>query len=194
MVVRLADGEHRPILELRPESRHRLRQVGGGHDGAHAGDGEGGARVDAVDPRAGAVDRHELDVEHVIEMEVGDVGLASGHPIEPADPGRRRADAVVRSSVVPWRRCVRPWPLAARRGGRDQDRLDDLLVAGAAAEVAGEALLDLGARRVRVSAQERTRGDELARDAEAALDGAGLEEGRLERDGAVAVRPGPRRS
>ena len=43
VVVRLADGDDRPVPELRSEPRDRLRQVGGGEDEADAGHGEGGA-------------------------------------------------------------------------------------------------------------------------------------------------------
>ena len=62
-------------------------------DEPDAGDGEGGARVDRDDPRPGAVEGHELDVERVLEPDVGDVRLAAGDPVEPADAGRRAADA-----------------------------------------------------------------------------------------------------
>ena len=87
VVVGLADREDRPILELRAEARHRLREVGRGDREADAGDLEGGARVDGDDPRPGAVEGHELRVEDVVEMEVGHVRLPAGDPVEPADPG-----------------------------------------------------------------------------------------------------------
>ncbi len=94
VVVRLAGREDGPILPLRTESRHGLRQVGRGHDEPDAGDGEGGARVDRDDPGSGAVEPHELGVENALEAEVRHVGLAAGDPIVATDPGRRRADAV----------------------------------------------------------------------------------------------------
>ena len=53
VVLRLADRQHRPIAPLRPEPRHRLRQVGGGHHEPDARDGERGAGVDRDDPRPG---------------------------------------------------------------------------------------------------------------------------------------------
>ena len=56
VVVRLADREDRAVDELRPEPRHRLREIGRGDRQAHAGDLERGARVDRDDPRAGAVE------------------------------------------------------------------------------------------------------------------------------------------
>ena len=75
----------RAIDELRPEPRHRLRQIGGGDRQANAGDLERGARVDGDDPGAGAVEADELDVERVVEPDVGDIRLPSGHPVETAD-------------------------------------------------------------------------------------------------------------
>ena len=92
VVVRLADGDHRAVPELGSEPRDRLRQVGGGEDEADAGHGEGGRRVDRDDPRPRDIDRDELGVEDAIESKVGDVDLASGDPVEPADPGRGIAD------------------------------------------------------------------------------------------------------
>ena len=87
VIVGLADREDRPILELRAEARHRLWEVRRGEREAHAGHLECGARVDGDDPRPGAVEAHELRVEHVLEMEVGHVRLPAGDPVEPADPG-----------------------------------------------------------------------------------------------------------
>ena len=46
VVLRLADGEDRAILELRPEPRHGLGQIGGRHDEADARDLRRGRRVD----------------------------------------------------------------------------------------------------------------------------------------------------
>ena len=143
-----------------------------------------------VDPRARVVDGHELDVELAVEVEVGDVRLSAGHAVEPADAGRRAADAATSGRRVA-RRSLGRGRSAARRA---LDRLDDLLVAGAATQVAGEALLDLGPRRVRDVGQERRPRDELARDAEAALDGAGLEERRLDGCSRSPSAPAPRRS
>ena len=64
----------------------------------------------------------------------------------------------------------------AVRGGLD--RLDDLLVAGAAAEVAGEALLDLGARRVRRRREQRLRRDAAGPGCRTRTGGARVEERR----------------
>ncbi len=98
VVLRLADREDRPVAELGSEPGHRMRQVGRRHHQAHAGHPERLADVDPVDPGAGTVEGHELHVERVLDMEIGDVGLAAGHPVEPAEAGRRGADAVRRDA------------------------------------------------------------------------------------------------
>jgi hypothetical protein len=90
--VRLPGGEDRPVLELRAEARHRLGQVRGRHDEPDAGDRERGAGVDADDPRPGAIEPDELDVEDVLEVDVGHVGLPASDAVEPTDPRRRGAD------------------------------------------------------------------------------------------------------
>ena len=72
---------------------------------------------------------------------------------------------------------------AGRRsaGSRREHRLDDLFVPGAAAQVPGKPILDLGAGRLRDSVEQGLRRDELARDAEPALRRATVEERLLER-------------
>src|SRR5581483_1305498 len=60
------------------------------------------------------------------------------------------------------------------------DGREDLHVAGAAADVAGEGGLDVGARRARFVLEQRMRGDEEARRAEAALRAVLLVEGGLD--------------
>src|SRR4051794_13685796 len=57
--------------------------------------------------------------------------------------------------------------------------VDDLLVARAAAEVAGERLADLRVARARIARQQVVRGDDQPRRAEAALHAAGLDERAL---------------
>ena len=94
---------------------------------------------------------------------------------------------------------IRPWaalsdgltaalPGRARDlGGRGPNGSHDRRVARAAAEVAGQPGPDLIIRRTRGSGEQRRRGDEHARRAEAALDTPGLEERALER-AQIAVR------
>src|SRR5919108_4573319 len=70
-----------------------------------------------------------------------------------------------------------------RRGphlGRGQDTIDDLVVAGAAAQVAHHPLLDLLGCWVRHRLEQRGRGDDLARRADAALEAAASDEGVLQ--------------
>ena len=200
VVLRLAGGQDRPIDELRPEPGHRLGKVGCGHHQSDARDGQGGAGVDGDDPRPGAVEADELDLEDVLEADVGDVGLAAGDAVEAADAGGRVADALV---LLIGSAALGPGGATAVGGGRrsggpdfggQQHRLDDLLVAGAATKVAGQAILDLGARRLGDVGQQGLRREQLAGDAEAALRGARVQERLLERMEPVAAWPGPRRS
>ena len=55
VVLDLAGGDDRPVLELRSEARHGLRQVGGGEDEMDAGHRERRGRVDR--DRAGRAPR-----------------------------------------------------------------------------------------------------------------------------------------
>ena len=52
------------------------------------------AAVSSIAPmRARATgERDQLDVEDVVERDIGDVGLAAGHPVEATDPWRARPD------------------------------------------------------------------------------------------------------
>ena len=93
VVVRLVDRDHWAIPVLGAESRDRLRQVGRAEREPHAPDGEGCARIDVEDPRASAVERHELGVQDALQVDVGHIGLAARDPLDPADAGRRIADA-----------------------------------------------------------------------------------------------------
>src|SRR5579859_338858 len=61
------------------------------------------------------------------------------------------------------------------------DRLDDLVVAGAAAEIAHHPVFDLVLAGVRVAVQQRFRRHDLARRADAALEAAVIDEGLLQR-------------
>ena len=106
MVVRLAHREHRSVLELGPEPRHGLGQVRRGQHGSDARHGHGRRGVDGVDPEARVVDRHELDVQLAVEVDVGDVRLAAGDPVEAADPGRGPADAVAHGAAPSAARCT----------------------------------------------------------------------------------------
>ena len=66
------------------------------------------------------------------------------------------------------------WPLAGGPGSGQQHRLDDLLVAGAAAEVAGQTFLYLASGRPGDVGEQGLRREQLAGDAEPALRGASV--------------------
>src|SRR6266850_3208613 len=72
--------------------------------------------------------------------------------------------------------------------GRQLHRLEDLDVAGAAAQIAGQSLADLLARRLGPRVEERLRGAQDPRSAVAALRGAELRERQLQRMGARTDR------
>src|SRR5215212_1344737 len=79
--------------------------------------------------------------------------------------------------------CLAPGhaPRGRSRAGRQLHSVEDLRVARAAAEVAGQRLSDLVLARARASRQQVDGCDDEARRAEAALNRAGLGEGRLNR-------------
>jgi len=85
VVLRLTHGDDRAVGELGPEARDRLGEVRRGHDQADAGHLLGGARIYGDDPGMRAVKRDELDLEHVLEPDVGHVLLAAGDPADAAD-------------------------------------------------------------------------------------------------------------
>ena len=194
VVLRLACGEDGAVAALRPEAGHRVGQIGGGRHEANAWDLERCRRVDPADPRARHIEGDELDVEDVVVGQVGDVLLLPGDAGTAADPGCRLPDAHCGATFASGTADRSPTGGAAARrlvglAARGcQHGLDDLLVAGAATQVAGEAFLDLGAGRVRGERQQRLGRDQLAGDAEPALGGAGVEERLLERVEPVAGR------
>ena len=68
-----------------------------------------------------------------------------------------------------WQRKPVASSLASQLGGGVEDGTDDLIVAGAPAEVAGQPIAGLYLRRIRITIQQRFGGDQQARRAEAAL-------------------------
>ena len=125
----------------------------------------------------------QVDVCHIALL-TGDASLA-------ADARHRLADERHWSTTCGGRSgAATDGARAAGRltAGSRLDRLEDLVVATAAAVVAGQPLLDLGVRRVRRATKQVVAGQQLAGDAEAALDGALLEEGRLKPRQPAALR------
>jgi hypothetical protein len=92
VVLRLVHRQDRAVLELGSEARHGLRQIGRGHDQPDAGHLSGRARVDRDDPGARTVERDELHMEHVREVDVGHVLLLARDALLPADARGRCAD------------------------------------------------------------------------------------------------------
>src|SRR5215471_8792370 len=71
--------------------------------------------------------------------------------------------------------------IASQLGGGIEDGADDLVVAGAPAEVAGEPVARLGLGRIRIAVEQRLGGDQKPRCAEPALQRRMLQEFLLQR-------------
>ena len=142
VVLGLSYRDDGPVLELRPEARHRLRQVRRpSSPGAHPGPRSAACVSMATILARAAGTRDQLGVQLAGQMDVGDVSLAAADPCLAAD--------AVRESRPPGCCSLTRLPRDGLRGGRPGSASIDLLVAAAAAEVAGQALLDLFDRRVR---------------------------------------------
>ena len=119
---------------------------------------DAGVRVRAAQGRA---------PDHVVVPQVAGVGELAGDLERAVGPQRAVADppgagAVGdgrRWSAVSRGRSSSAWPPL----GGQADRVEDLLVAGAAAEVAGQRLADLGVRRRSGAGEQVVRGDDEAR-------------------------------
>ena len=106
------------------------------------------------------------------------------HPAVGRDETERRGGRTHSCALMAGPRLVE----AAHAVGRERDRLDDLRVAGAAADVAGDGVDDLGARGRRVVGQQRMGGEDHRRRAVPALHAVGLAERVL--DGRELARAG----
>ncbi len=112
----------------------------------------------------------------------------SGDPRARGGRSRRSGSVCrLRRAHVGWLCCRRAVAAAHALGG-ERDRLDDLGVAGAAADVAGDRLDDLGARRSGIAREQRVRGQDHRRRAVAALHAVRLAERILH--GRELARPG----
>ena len=83
--------------------------------------------------------------------------------------------------------CAMCVPLRARQAGRRHDGFENLLIGGAAAQVASERRPGLVFRRIRHPIEQRLGGHDLPRCAEAALEAAVLDERLLDRMQGVAL-------
>ena len=89
VVLGLSYRDDGPVLELRPEARHRLRQVRGRHHQVHTRDRQCRLRIDGHDPGVGRGHGDQLRVQLAREMDVGDVSLAAADPCLASDTVRR---------------------------------------------------------------------------------------------------------
>ena len=142
----VADG---PVTELGPN-----RGIGSGRSAAVARAERRATAAALVSIRRSApcdVERDELHVQDVLEVDVGDVLLPPGDSLDPTDARRRLADrhwgATSASGVDDRSSTSGAAGRACPRRRLRRCRLEDLLVAGTAAVVAGQAFFDVRARR-----------------------------------------------
>ncbi len=88
VVLGLVDGQHRPVLVLRPEPGHGCGQVVRGHHQPDARQGTCRCGVDGDDPGPRTVERHELRVQDIRERDVREVLLRPRHPADTTDARR----------------------------------------------------------------------------------------------------------
>ncbi len=164
----VADAAH--LLALGHEARPVVVQqavpalagdVRGGHHGAHAVERSRPRRVDAHDPGARVRGEDEGPVQEALALHVGHVGPGAEGLVEALVAGERLSDPAVSDRLR---------HRAAAPGPRHQlHRLDDLRVAGAAAEVAVDGAGDLVAARAGLPVEEVLGAQRDPGDAEAAL-------------------------
>ncbi len=90
----LSIGDDGPIAKLGPEARHGLWQVHRREHHPDAVERQRGSWIDRADPSARRVDGDELDAQRVLESDVGDVHLATGHTVQASDAHRWATDPV----------------------------------------------------------------------------------------------------
>ena len=189
------------IADLEPVGL-RARDIGVGEDGVDPGRRECRGDVDRADRRVGKRASQRVPEEHAGRAQVARVGELALDLRRRVGPREPRADPTQLESSEPRlvvtaahrpghatararRRRAGSWLVTRAGNGGQANRGEDLLVAGAAAEVAGERLADLVVARVRRSREEVGGGDDESGGAEAALDRSRFDEGRLD-----GVEPG----
>ncbi len=191
---RVPDVAHPVFAEHGPVGDHvvvavRALDVGRGHDAGDAGHGGRRARVDAADQGVGVRAVHGGQLERPGQRDVGrELGHAAG-----LDHGRgaRVRDADLGTIRVGVERGG--LELAAQEAPGQLDGVDDLDVAGAAAEVVAQGVPDLLGRGIGVLVEQRLGRHDHAGDAEAALHGSGQHEGLLDRGAGWPACRAPRR-
>ena len=167
-----------------PRQAERL-EVLGGDDRGDVRVRERRRGVDRDDPRVRVRAAQHRAVDHPRQPDVVEVGALAADEarvllaLQPAEADRalgRRAGKVLDVAML--------MPPGVGGGfvlGRPADRADDVLVAGAAADRAGDRGADLLLGRVRVLVEQRARGHQHPRRAEAALQRVQLVEALLDR-------------
>ena len=126
--------------------------------------------VDRKDPGAGVFAAHSAAVDHAVDIHVVGVLAVALHLFRNVDTRHTLAD------LAALLRGVGKLPRAEDLR-RQQNAVNDLDVAGAAADVVADGKRRLLARRLGIGVEQRLGGDDHARDAEAALHGARPAEG-----------------
>ena len=178
-------GEHH--LGVRHEGRHPVQpvrlQVLAREHGEHAGNLERLGGVDVLDFAVGDGAPDDVQPEHPRQREVVDVVALA---LQEARVFLALHGVAHAADLGGCSRCHQS-PLPRLRGGV-LDRLDDVHVSGAAAEIPGDGLADLGFAGVRIAFEQRGPGHEHAGRAEAALEAVLLLEALLQRGHAVGPR------
>ncbi len=172
--ARPALGQRRLVGEIRDDAEAvAAGDVGGGEDvdamrprpGGEIAEGEAGVGVRRADGADG-----EPAARLRIGPEVGAEAVGAAHLGRPVEALGRGADGAARRDLGGRRRLA---PCVA-------DGVEDLGIAGAAAEHAAQRGLGLGPRRERGAGEERCGGHQHSRRADAALGGAVPQEGTLQ--------------
>ena len=158
-------------------------------DGDDARRRGGGGGVDAGDPRIGVRAAQDIGVELARPVDVVGVGALAGQEAVILAPPDRRSDDAHRpySAATPWTLARL---LAPHHRRPLDDRQHDVVIAGAAAEIAFEILADLALGRIGVVLHQIERAHDHAGRAEPALQGMIVAERLLHRMQGVAVRDG----
>jgi hypothetical protein len=93
-------SQHGPVGIGRSETRHRLRQIGGGQNASDTFHTLRRVCVDGLNSGAGAVQMYQLDVQRVIEANIGCVLLRAGHALNAAHANRGLANHVTTSAAA----------------------------------------------------------------------------------------------
>ena len=162
IVGQLSDADERGLVLLQMAHIDLPRDILLGQHAHHALHGLRLGRIDAQHPRPCVLAAHRAAVAHTVHVHVVGVLPAAQHLLLHIQP----VDAAGRGDL----------PLT-EDFRRQQDAVDDLHIAGAAADIIADGEGRLLAGRLRIHVQQPLGGDDHARDAEAALHGACFTEG-----------------